>query len=147
MKYEIMLQFANPEVKFDEKVRQAIKAAIETYNSKGLIARNPKSIVQHSFSEDLRTMKVILESENVLPTPHRALRFFSTILVKEPFIEPYLAGKQLFKTRAVEFIDDDELSTADTVDGVELLEKVMSRAATLIKQGDTAPIYEFLKED
>ena len=54
----------------------------------------------------------------------------------------------LFKMRAVELADNEvKLPAADTIDGVELLESVVTKAAMLIKQGNTAPIYEFLKED
>ena len=97
--YKILLQFVNTNVFFDANAQEALKEGIKNYNSRSLIAKNPKKITDYRFTDDELTLEIILESEEVLPMPSKALRLLSTYLVKETCIGEgnYLAGKQLFK--------------------------------------------------
>ena len=94
-KYLISAQFVNTNARFDEVAKTAIKEAVSNYNTKSLIAKNPKQIVDYRFSEDEMTLE--LESEADLPMPTKALRLLSSYLVEKTTLEKYLSGKQLFK--------------------------------------------------
>ncbi|MBU3228781.1 hypothetical protein [Clostridium algidicarnis] len=87
----------NTGAKFDEKAKEAVKEAISNYNTKSLIAKNPKQIVDYSFSADEMTLVIELESEADLPMPTKALRLLSSYLVEETCLDKSLSGKQLFK--------------------------------------------------
>lgn len=104
MKYKILAQFVNSDAKFDSKAQSAVNAGISNYNSKSLIAKNPKNIAGYSFSDDEMTLEIILESDEELPMPSKALRLLSTYLVNKTCIGEgnYLAGKQLFKMISLE---------------------------------------------
>ncbi|MBU3209061.1 hypothetical protein KPL28_05340 [Clostridium algidicarnis] len=95
--YTISAQFVNTGAKFDEKAKEAVKEAISNYNTKSLIAKNPKRIVDYSFSADEMTLVIELESEADLPMPTKALRLLSSYLVEETCLDKSLSGKQLFK--------------------------------------------------
>lgn len=106
--YTISAQFVNTGAKFDDEAREAVKEAIRNYNTKSLIAKNPKQIVDYSFSEDEMTLVIELESDAELPMPTKALRLLSSYLVGETSMDKYLSGKQLFK-----------MTTASTVTVIE----------------------------
>ena len=71
--YMISAQFVNTRAKFDDEAKEAVREAVSNYNSKSLIAKNPKRIVDFRFSEDEMTLTVNLESEAKLPMPTKAL--------------------------------------------------------------------------
>lgn len=96
-KYLISAQFVNTNARFDEVAKTAIKEAVSNYNTKSLIAKNPKQIVDYRFSYDEMTLEIELESEADLPMPTKALRLFSSYLVEKTSLDKYLSGKQLFK--------------------------------------------------
>ena len=100
--YKMNAQFVNGTSLFDENVKKEVKNAIENYNSKSLIAKNPKQIVDYSYSNDGVTLLLELESEAELPMPTKALRILSTYL-SERLDKSYLSpnGKQLFKMSVV----------------------------------------------
>ena len=100
--YKMNAQFVNGTSLFDENVKKEVKNAIENYNSKSLIAKNPKQIVDYSYSNDGVTLFIELESEAELPMPTKALRILSTYL-SERLDKSYLSpnGKQLFKMSVV----------------------------------------------
>lgn len=83
MKYSICVQFLNNETKFTGNIKNAISDAIANYNSRSLIAKNPKQIVGHSYSEDEMTLNLVLDSEAELPMPSKVLRLFSSYLVEK----------------------------------------------------------------
>ena len=95
--YMISAQFVNTRAKFDDEAKEAVREAVSNYNSKSLIAKNHKRIVDFRFSEDEMTLTVNLESEAKLPMPTKALRLLSSYLVEETCLNKYLSGKQLFK--------------------------------------------------
>ena len=100
--YKMNAQFVNGTSLFDENVKKEVKNAIENYNSKSLIAKNPKQIVDYSYSNDGVTLLIELESEAELPMPTKALRILSTYL-SERLDKSYLSpnGRQLFKMSVV----------------------------------------------
>lgn len=85
-KYLISAQFVNTNARFDEVAKTAIKEAVSNYNTKSLIAKNPKQIVDYRFSEDEMTLEIELESEADLPMPTKALRLLSSYLVEKTTI-------------------------------------------------------------
>lgn len=95
--YIISAQFVNTAAKFDAEAKEAVKEAISNYNTKSLIAKNKKQIIDYNFSTDEMTLVIELESEADLPMPTKALRLLSTYLVQETCLDKYLSGKQLFK--------------------------------------------------
>lgn len=121
-RYKMNAQFVNGTSWFDENVRSKIKKAIENYNSKSLIAKNPKQIVDYRYSDDGVTLTIDLESEAELPMPTKALRILSTYL-SECLDKSYLSpnGKQLFKMSVVSDAVDGTGFAKDT-DGVMPLE-------------------------
>lgn len=120
--YKMNAQFVNGTSLFDESVKEEVKKAIENYNSKSLIAKNPKKIVDYSYSDDRVTLLIELESEAELPMPTKALRILSTYLA-ECLDKSYLSpnGKQLFKMSVVNDQDDsrEPIITIDEVLSVE----------------------------
>lgn len=98
--YTISVQFVSTTAKFDVAAKEAIERGVENYNSRSLIAKNPKKISKHSFSEDESTLNLTLESEAELPMPTRALKLLSSYLVEKTCLGERLAGKQLFKMTA-----------------------------------------------
>lgn len=106
--YKMNAQFVNGTSIFDENVKAKVKSAIDNYNSKSLIAKNPKQIIDYRYSKDGVTLIIELESEAELPMPTKALRILSTYL-SECLDKSYLSpnGKQLFKMSVV--TDQDEI--------------------------------------
>ncbi len=97
-RYRITVQFANPRVTFDEPAaKEAIEDAVQYYNTRSLLARNKKQILDHQFSEDDTTLTIVLESSEELPMASKALKLLSTYLVQETILKNYLTGKQLFR--------------------------------------------------
>ena len=104
-KYKISIQFADPSAPdFDDSIMPVFESAIRNYNTKSLIAKNPKKITEKSIV-DPRTLQLTLESDSELPFPSKALRLFSAYLV-EPFSQ-YIYGKQLFKMQSIEMSNGD----------------------------------------
>ena len=104
-KYKISIQFADPSAPdFDDSIMPVFESAIRNYNTKSLIAKNPKKITEKSIV-DPRTLQLTLESDSELPFPSKALRLFSAYLV-EPFSQ-YIYGKQLFKMQSIEISNGD----------------------------------------
>ena len=97
MIYEIQIQFLNPQAKFSTEAKSDVKEAVAYYNTRSLIARNPKKILETDFSDDDVTLTLKLQSEAMLPVPGKALKLFSTFLVKKPYFSEHLLGRQLFK--------------------------------------------------
>ena len=138
-RYLVIIQFAKAGVKFDEQVQRAIDESVANYNARSLFARNPKQILEYEFSKNLSTMKVILQSDERLPVPARALRLFSVYLLNETFVGNggYLTGKQLFKMSSTEINEDIKGESVEVeISGVDLLRKVNDKAAQLIIKGD-----------
>lgn len=104
-KYKISIQFADPSAPdFDDSIMPVFESAIKNYNTKSLIAKNPKKITEKSIV-DPRTLQLTLESDSELPFPSKALRLFSAYLVK-PFSQ-YIYGKQLFKMQCLKISNGD----------------------------------------
>lgn len=104
-KYKISIQFADPSAPdFDDSIMPVFESAIRNYNTKSLIAKNPKKITEKSIV-DPRTLQLTLESDSELPFLSKALRLFSAYLV-EPFSQ-YIYGKQLFKMQSIEISNGD----------------------------------------
>ena len=121
--YKMNAQFVNGTSLFDDSIREEVKKAIENYNSKSLIAKNPKQIVDYSYSNDGVTLIIELESEAELPMPTKALRILSTYL-SECLDKSYLSpnGKQLFKMSVVSDADVDSNGSIDSDDNLSLEE-------------------------
>lgn len=122
MKYTIDVQFVNNDAKFTEEAKAAVEDAITNYNSKSLISKNPKQIIEHFYSEDLITMTLVLESQAELPMPSKALRLMSSYLVEDGRLSHCLAHKQLFKmaprTERILFDDRTEDPWPKLIDAV-----------------------------
>ena len=149
-RYLVIIQFAKAGVKSDEQVQRAIDESVANYNARSLFARNPKQILEYEFSKNLSTMKVILQSDERLPVPARALRLFSVYLLNETFVGNggYLTGKQLFKMSSTEINEDIKGESVEVeISGVDLLRKVNDKAAQLIIKGDLEKIFNFLEEN
>ncbi len=96
-KYYISVQFAKASATFDDDAKAAITKGIRFYNTRSLMARNPKKIAAFRFLEDDMTLALELESEAGLPMPTKALRLLSSYLVEETCLSERLSGRQLFK--------------------------------------------------
>ena len=114
-KYKISIQFADPNAPdFDDKIMPVFDNAISNYNTKSLIAKNPKKITEKVIV-DPRTLQLTLESNGELPFPSKALRLFSAYLVNpetEGALNNYIYGKQLFKMSSEEFPEESETKPA-----------------------------------
>lgn len=105
-KYKINIQFADPNAPdFEDKIMPVFDNAINNYNTKSLIAKNPKKITKKVIV-DPRTLQLTLESNSELPYPSKALRLFSTYLVDT--LSDYVYGRQLFKMSSEEIIGGSE---------------------------------------
>lgn len=105
-KYKINIQFADPNAPdFEDKIMPVFDNAINNYNTKSLIAKNPKKITKKVIV-DPRTLQLTLESNSELPYPSKALRLFSTYLVET--LSDYVYGRQLFKMSSEEIIGGSE---------------------------------------
>lgn len=110
-KYKISIQFADPHAPdFDDSIMPVFDNAIINYNTKSLIAKNPKRITE-KVVVDPRTMQLTLESDSELPFPSKALRLFSAYLVNpdtEGALNEYIYGKQLFKMSSKEIEETEK---------------------------------------
>ena len=110
-KYKINIQFADPNAPdFDDDIMPVFDDAISNYNTKSLIAKNPKKIIE-KVVVDPRTLQLMLESDSELPFPSKALRLFSAYLVDpktEGALNDYIYGKQLFKMSSEEISEESE---------------------------------------
>lgn len=102
--YKIKVQFmkAGAPLFSEDWVWTLVEDAIEHYNSRSLIAANPKQIVEHSLEPDGRTLNVVLESKAELQEAmaSKALRVFSSYLIsgsEDHNLSGYIMGKRLFK--------------------------------------------------
>lgn len=140
--YKISAQFVSASAKFDDEAKDAVKAAIRNYNSKSLIAKNPKQIVDYTFSDDDMTLVMILESEATLPMPTKALRLLSSYLVEETTLDKYISGKQLLKMTTSTIANTLDLpiqagiNKSENLNNLTMLEKYIK----LLKQNDTASV-------
>lgn len=133
--YKMNVQFVNGSSLFDASIRGEVKKAIENYNSKSLIAKNPKQIVDYSFSNDGFTLFLELESEAELPMPTKALRILSTYL-SECLDKSYLSpnGKQLLKMSVVTDGNNDNNGVKEFDDNLSLEEfKALSEDEKLVE--------------
>lgn len=162
-KYVILAQHVKPGVEFDEPYQKLLKEKVIPYfNSRSLMAKNPKEITSYSFSEDKLTLKILLESQEELPMPSKALRILSTYLVNETMIGEgnYLAGKALFKMSSEEYKEESLNKPADkaldssnngmsaaNIDCLELVEKVVARTAELLRKGDLETVSKYIEEE
>lgn len=140
MKYKVLSQFLKTGAKFDANAKKAVKSGVDHYNSRSLIAKNPKQILDYSFSPDGTTLELILESEEKLPMPSKALRLFSTYLVQETCIgsEDYLVGKQLFKMTASDYEEPAFAIEADPVNNEMARMERFARYMTLLQKADSS---------
>lgn len=107
-KYKINIQFADPNAPdFEDKIMPVFDNAINNYNTKSLIAKNPKKITKKVIV-DPRTLQLTLESDSELPFPSKALRLFSAYLVDDGAMSEYIYGRQLFKMSSEEIIGGSE---------------------------------------
>lgn len=108
-KYKINIQFADPNAPdFEDKIMPVFDNAINNYNTKSLIAKNPKKITKKVIV-DPRTLQLTLESNSELPYPSKALRLFSTYLVDDGAFNDFIyGGRQLFKMSSEEIIGGSE---------------------------------------
>jgi|GEM_PF-1395566 len=114
-KYQIKVQFADPNApNFDGDIMPVLDDAISNYNTKSLIAKNPKKITE-KVVVDPRTLQLTLESESELPFPSKALRLFSAYLVDpetKGALSDYIYGHQLFKMSSEEISEESETKPA-----------------------------------
>lgn len=108
-KYKINIQFADPNAPdFEDKIMPVFDNAINNYNTKSLIAKNPKKITKKVIV-DPRTLQLTLESNSELPYPSKALRLFSTYLVDDGAFNDFIyGGRQLFKMSSEEILGGSE---------------------------------------
>ena len=110
-KYKINIQFADPNAPdFEDKIMPVFDNAINNYNTKSLIAKNPKKITKKVIV-DPRTLQLTLESDSELPYPSKALRLFSTYLIDpdtEGALSEYIYGRQLLKMSSEEILGGSE---------------------------------------
>ena len=105
--YDIDIQFvkANVPPMTSPNIKFILETAKDVYNSQGLLAVNPKKIVELWPSDDL-TCKIILRSKNKLDNPTMALRTFSSFLVGKDYLYAYQTkGGRLFKMTGTEIKD------------------------------------------
>ncbi|MBQ2971661.1 MAG: hypothetical protein IJE16_03805 [Ruminococcus sp.] len=103
-RYRINMQFANPNAPQFIELKKEMDEAIRYFNTKSLIARNPKEIEQYQISDDGETFTVVLKSKAKLPVPAKALRLLTIYLIddtKKNNLSHLIYGKQLFKMNAV----------------------------------------------
>ena len=107
-KYKINIQFADPNAPdFEDKIMPVFDNAINNYNTKSLIAKNPKKITKKVIV-DPRTLQLTLESNSELPYPSKALRLFSTYLVDDGAFNDFIYGRQLLKMSSEEILGGSE---------------------------------------
>ncbi len=132
-KYKINIQFADPNAPdFDDEIMPVFDDAISNYNTKSLIAKNPKKITE-KVVVDPRTLQLTLESDSELPFPSKALRLFSAYLVDpetEGALNDYIYGKQLFKMSSEEIIEESE--TKPVVSASEEINAMRIKAISLL---------------
>ncbi len=130
-KYKISIQFADPNAPdFDDHIMPVFDSAISNYNTKSLIAKNPKKITKMAVV-DPRTLQITLESDSELPFPGKALRLFSAYLVgPEGAFRDYIYGRQLFKMSSVEITNDSESRSEVVAD--ERIDAMRVKAISLI---------------
>ncbi len=114
-KYNISIQFVCSTAQFKTEEQKAVTDGIMHYNSRSLLAKNPKRITTFSFSNDLNTLSLELESVAELSMPTKALRLLSSYLVSETCLNRYLSNKQLFKMTASSTTGVKDGNPTDTI--------------------------------
>lgn len=142
-KYLINVQFVSTNAKFEKVEQEAVKEAISNYNTKSLIAKNPKQITDYSFSNDEMTLTLVLESEAYLPMPTKALRLLSSYLV-ETSLDKYLSGKQLFKMTTASAAVVSDKNSADSI--LSPISMDIEEFRTLSNDEKLVEIYKLLLE-
>lgn len=133
-KYRIDMQFAHPNAPQFTELKNIMEEAIKYFNTKSLIARNPKQIEQSEISPDGETFSIVLKSKAELPVPAKSLRLLTVYLIDETRtnnLSYLIYGKQLFKMHALLINSNaenkiDNLSTIDRsirkIDNISFLE-------------------------
>lgn len=120
-RYRILVQFAAADAPGFEEIEPVIEKAVENYNQKSLIAKNPKQILRAKILNP-RTLEIMLESRAELPYPSKALRLFSAYMV-DPNTDGNLvrciSGKQLFKMTA----EETPVQHSEETDPADLVKK------------------------
>lgn len=142
-KYLINVQFVSTNAKFEKVEQEAVKEAISNYNTKSLIAKNPKQITDYSFSNDEMTLTLVLESEADLPMPTKALRLLSSYLV-ETSLDKYLSGKQLFKMTTASAAVVSDKNSVDSI--LSPISMEIEEFRTLSNDEKLVEIYKLLLE-
>ncbi|SYZ77877.1 hypothetical protein [Trichococcus shcherbakoviae] len=113
--YTITIQFAKADAPKFSEINELINNAIDVYNSRSLMAANPKQIVDKKIRDNL-TLEVILESTQELKESmaSKALRVFSAYLIDENInnnLSSYITGKRLFKMISTRLEREDFLAS------------------------------------
>lgn len=140
--YKIAIQFAVANAPAFDQIMPVLKQSKDHYNSRSLIAKNPKKIIDMTCSDDAKTLWVVLQSEAELPYPGKALRLFSGYLV-DPNIEgnlsAYISGRQLFKMSASSYETESEgKQKDDTTDSLRI------RAISLLLNATSSQLNQVL---
>lgn len=139
--YNIQLAFANPSptITFTDK-EDVIDNAIEDYNNRTYQMQNPKKIEKISLEKSVLSIK--LESALPLNSLGRALRTFSTIIIKEykdpEFIAQITSNGQLFSTvHSSENTSEDVSNIKIDVNDIDDLEIVKALLDYIYKKRDS----------
>ncbi|MCQ4022490.1 hypothetical protein [Ruminococcus sp. zg-924] len=149
--YKINIQFADPNSPdFDDStIMPVLEKAITNYNTKSLIAKNPKKITGKTIV-DPRTLQLVLQSESELPFPSKALRLFSAYLVDpdtEGALNQYIYGKQLFKMAAEEITEAEHPNNKETGNDVNALRIKVISLIVKASEAKLIKILEVLEEE
>lgn len=102
--YQIALVLAtNEEIRLDD-IRSYISKAVDDYNASSKKSKNIKEINKWSIDSKKDMLLVSLNSYNALPTPSRALRLFTQLIIKnmedakkDEWLEKLIVRSSLFK--------------------------------------------------
>lgn len=130
--YNIQLTFANPSptITFVDK-EDVINKAIKDYNNRTFQMQNPKKIEKISLDKSILSIK--LESALPLNSLGRALKTFSTIIIKEykdpEFIAQITSNGQLFTTvhsskNTGEIISNNKIDISN-IDDLEIIKSLL----------------------
>lgn len=110
--YRIAIQFAAAEAPSFPEIMPVIERGVEYYNSKSLVARNPKQIKSWKILEDGRSLEVVLRSNAELPFPGKALRLLSEYLIHPDTggLGHLIVGRQLFRMATQPVVDEKPVS-------------------------------------
>ena len=98
--YKLDIRFCNPAADFrEENVRNAISSAVSQYNAASSWAKNPKHISSFAYNDDFSILTLILQSQNALAAPGKALFSLSKTLVSHEAFAGKVYHAQLFRTQ------------------------------------------------